>query len=264
MNSNTDNTYYYLSLQCKGVVCSIELNGVVIVEDKTGNGINADIPVNAWIMPSGNVLTMNVYAEISEDNHLETKLYIHDNESMRPTPKVTLVETSYPVEPIGILPLTIPLPILDEKLEYIPETKLWSEAEQIEELSDQDKTELLSLAESVRQTMDKKDAAGTYQLLRYRFDDMARADYHSPEKIKEVAIKQYEWVFDEASSETTSEQLTIENAKFKIAADNKLALLHHETGREAVVFTDPINQDITAIDIFASKINGEWVITRGL
>lgn len=264
MNSNADNTYYYLSLQCNGVVCSIELNGVVIVEDKSGNGINADIPVNSWIMPSDNVLTMNVYSEVSDDNHLETKLFIHDNESMRPTAKATLAESKYPVEPIGILPLSLPIPILDEKFEFIPDTKLWNEAEQIAELSEQDKTDILTLAENVRQAIANKDAEKAYGLLKYRFNDMATADFHTPEKIKEVAIKQYEWIFGEASEETFSEPLTIENSTFKIAANNKLVLLYGDSGRDAVVFTDPVNQDITAIDVFASKINGEWTVTRGL
>ena len=267
MTNPADNTWYFLTFQSQQLAASVKLNGVPLFSDAQGRGGRISMPVNPWIMPDSNKLGIEILAETGENPELEVQLFIHDNESSSPKVGQMLASFSYPFQeepPVVPLPLKKKIPVADEFLIKLPPAKLWTEAETINSLTEEDKQTILTLADEVTKAFAEKNITRLYELMDYRYNDQAVASYQSPERIKEVVHTQFGWIFEKASDKIMPIPMDKEKVSFTLAANNKLVLLHREGGGEAVIFDDPIKKNETSIDIFASRINGKWCITRGI
>lgn len=267
MSNRTDNTWYFLNFQSQQLATSVNLNGIPLFSDLNGQGGGITMPANPWILPEGNKLGIEILSETGENPRLEAQLFIHDNESSSPKVGQMLASFSYPFPeeiPVIPLPLKKKIPIADEFLIKLPPAKLWSEAETINSLTEEDKQTILTLADEVTKAFAEKNITRLYELMEYRYTDQALASYHDPKDIKEVVYDQFEWIFDKASDKIMPIPMDKEKVSFTLAANNKLVLLHRKKGNKAVIFDDPIEKNLTSIDIFASRINGKWCITRGI
>ncbi len=267
---------YYLSMRSNAVCCVLGVNDVPLVVDSDGEGYVTDVPILLWLKPGENRLTAyltwpdGVTYEPGKAE-LEASAYLHDPSQEAPTPLDTLASFSWPLPGV---PEAYPFPFERPFVVSRPiATELWDRAEEIEELTDEDKREIVALVEKLRAAIDAKDAGGAYALQEFKYTEDAVAEGKPPERTREAVIEQYQWLFEQ--EHVRSDPLKLPQAQFRIVAGGQVVAVSRPNNVSAI----SIEQRIPAppdeegeeafeeglafgIDVYVSRIDGVWTIVR--
>jgi hypothetical protein len=254
---------FVLDVRSSGVCARIGINKAPLAVDQTGKGQQIVREVGDWIMPRDNKLTVFLYwppgtPYSAGKASVNASVYLSDPKSPEPKPIGTLASFSWPL-PVGpeTYPFVLEVPLVAADP---PPTRLWTEAPRIEELTDADKTEILARIEELRQVLlPPTDKERAYALTRYKFDESARASGGSTERMQRVATMQY-GIF-KSITRPLSKPLEPRNAVFELVADRKVVSVTNGE-KEAIAIHDEDSEQTFAIDVFLSKVNGRWIISR--
>ena len=92
---------YYLDIMTTGVNSTIGLNDVPLFVDVTGAGLRTIVPVNDWLMPGANALTVRVAWPEGKDyvqGKAEMKVFLFEadlNEELPELKSFVLLDTIY-------------------------------------------------------------------------------------------------------------------------------------------------------------------------
>ena len=267
---------YYLSMRSNAVGCVLGVNDVPLVVDSDGEGYVTDVPILLWLKPGENRLTAYMtwpdgvpYEPGTAE--LEASVFLHDPSQEAPTPLDTLASFSWPIPGV---PEAYPFPFERPFVVSRPiATELWDRAEVIEELTDEDKRQIVALVEKLRAVIDAKDAEGAYALQEFKYTEDAVAEGKPPERIREAVIEQYQWLFEQ--DHVRSDPLKLPQAQFRIVAGGQVVAVSRPNNVSAI----SIEQRIPAppdeegeeayeeglafgIDVYVSRIDGAWTIVR--
>jgi hypothetical protein len=265
---------YILDVESRRVGARIGVNGVPLAVDNIGEGQRMVRGINEWILPKyldkdkevqPNELTMHLFWPPGKDYHpgeafARASVYIAAEGSTSPQPRIMLAELNWPaLGGLEAYPYTgrLPFSIYDA-----PPTRLWAEAQQIEELTNNDREQIWQVVENFRSVlapMQSREAA--YDITAYKFEDQARADGLELKRLRAMALIQY-GVFRQFASPVTNE-LSFEQLNFQIMADRKVVLVTDGPENEVFVLYEEAKPEIKyAIDVYVSRIAGEWRIVR--
>ena len=253
-------SYYYLDVQATEAVSFIGVNGVPVVADPRGRGARCVRPINEWLLPQGNQLTLSLSWPEAKPRQpgkalVRAAVFLADPNSEFPRPLQTLAEFKWP------------LPDRPETYPYqhraafrIPEvvpTRLWSEAPKVEELAEKDRGAILKLVEGLRAALLAKDPQAAFGFLEYRYADDARANYKAFDRIREVVIQQYGWMM---KNDLTSNHLDPESAAFELVGDGRLVRVTRQRLESAILLESA--EQFFGIEVYAAKIRGVWTLVR--
>lgn len=259
---NTSNLKrYYLDIHSTGVQSHIGLNNLPLLTDATGAGVRTLLPVNEWIMPGTNTLTVHVswpesrpYAKGLAE--VAVSLFEADPASEFPTAKQVLAEVTWP-HPTD--PETYPKRLEKAvKIELVPPTTLWADAETITQLADPDRAAILTLTENFRQTLMAGDFEAAVKFLGYRCSDDALANGLQADEVRSTLIEQFKFMMSEPAP--ASSPLDPEAASFQIGAAGKVVKVAGPNHKDAIVIET--QEARYQIAIFAAKIGGRWTLVR--
>ena len=252
---------YFLTVRSKEAATVTSINDVPLVSDSAAEGVVTDQPLNLWLMPGENVLSVflrwpRTKEYVPGKAEADAHVYLHDAAQDVPTPAATLARATWPLK-VGpeFYPSTIRLPFI---LKAPLPTTLWSEAEVVKELTDADRRAIRTLAQNVADACKARDVARIIDLQLYKWEDMARAEYKDFARVRGAAVKQFEWLFTRPALKVLPlhDGLTAD-----LAAGGRLALLKHPEGRNPVILEDGAD-NVIEFPIYAARIKGTWKLVR--
>lgn len=252
---------YYLDIMSTGIDVHIGLNDVPLLADPEGNGVRTVLPVNEWLAPGVNTITLRIAWPESKQHvpgkaELKVFLFEADLEQEFPEPKTVLAELVWP--PAGapeLYPRKLEEPF---KIEPALPTKLWEEAEPVAAVGNADQAAILALVEHLRRALLANDLDTALRLLNYRWQEDARANGLKLEELQTAVREQYTYMLSEPSPH--SAPLDPEDASFILGADKRIVKVLGPNNDEAIVIET--EEGRYHIPIYASKILGRWTIVR--
>jgi hypothetical protein len=255
---------YYLSVQSENIISRIGINDVPLVVDAEAEGMLTSEPINSWIQPSGNRLTVSL--DWPQDREfalgqarVAAEVFMADPEAEIPKPLRVIarftwpdpdVEESYPTtQAIDLEGLTS------------PPTKLWIEAGSLTPLTVADQDDIIALIESFRGELLSKRPEAAFAYLEYRYADEERAEGKEPGELGEAVLEQYRWMM-QMGGELVSDPLERAKTRFSIVANGLIVQVERDNGHPAVILSND-EQDLQfEIPIYVGKIRGTWSIVR--
>ncbi|MEP0847589.1 MAG: hypothetical protein HRF50_12335 [Phycisphaerae bacterium] len=255
-------TYFYLrfqSLEC-GVAAGV--NDVPLVWDPGGRGAQTTRPINEWIMPAGNRLT--VFVSWPEEkpyqpgkSSIRAMVFIHKQGEDLPTPGTVLAELEWPTpkRPEGY-PQVISLPL---NIDQPPPTPLWTTATPIGSVSPADRQTMLTTIESFRAALLGNNAEAAFQFVEGKYRDDAVA-YAKPEaRNREIALDAIKDMMELRGR--SSAPLTEADALFDIVANGRLVRVSRRGNENAIVIRTDEGMRID-LPVYFAQIGGKWQVAR--
>jgi hypothetical protein len=253
---------YYLSIKAASIAFRAGINQVPLRIDLQGQGHSSDTPLNAWLHPESNELTVDLFwpprvpfqpgvASFSAD------VFLADPASAAPKPGTIVASLVFPQKGAPeTYPFRAKLPL---RIENPMKTLLWKEADTLNELTDQDRAELVKAAETLRQQIVAKNSDECFELLRYKSRDLARADYHEDlQEIENIDRSQLAWMLKEDPVQV--QPFTAAIAAFEIVAHKQVVHVFRKDGEAAIQFTS--GRRPFGMSLYFSRMHGQWHIVR--
>ncbi|OQY28746.1 MAG: hypothetical protein B6244_06185 [Candidatus Cloacimonetes bacterium 4572_55] len=256
--------YYYISVISIGFGLQIRINDIPIISDLTGEGITTDEPINRWIKPGENKLSIRleppaILPENISKPKLEVKAFIADPASEAPKPGQMLRDFTWPDPDIPVGEITYPYThTADFPGGSSPSVKLWDEAETLSGLTDHDHKNILHLINQLRQALINRQTSDAFSYLEYRYAEEARSEGKTLQRLRDVVIEQYDWMY--SMGDITIDPLVDENASFELVGNNQVVFVEQKPNLSALHIYQPDSDLLFGIPVFLSKIKGQWTI----
>lgn len=247
----------YIKVIGTGIPFMSSVNGVPLVWDYQGNGIEVCLPIDRWLMQNGNTWTIDVLGSPSSTRkaRLYAEVFLADSSSETPIVDVSYGRINWSGDQEWVP--VIAKPIL---MDHLPACTLWRLALPISELSRQDRNDMLAIIEQLRQAVLAGEAEDAYELQSFRFEEDARVEGKKESRIREVVIEQYRWLQSWGKLESTP--LHESDASFSIVANSLLVHVQRDTRSMPIVIEAQELGRTIAIDVFFARIGRKWIIAR--
>lgn len=256
------NPQYYLDVESVGLISSIGLNDVPILQDRIGSRLRSVRPVNQWIRPGDN--TLHIFGSWPKGVEFKggkafvsASVFIANPESESiPEPLVTLAKLAWPAAPAPeVYPMRLSIPF---KVEHAPPLKLWTDAQKVESIEKTDHTTMVRIAGELASAIAGGRGEAAFDLVKYRYDEEDRA-YGKPEgHYRKTVVDQYGWIASHPDLKV--QPLTAEGSAVRLFGQGTIALLERDPSAEAVILTSDATR--FRIGCYFSKIAGAWKIVR--
>jgi hypothetical protein len=252
---------YYLKVQSQSVCLAVGVNRAAIIDDYKAEGVSAVRPINEWILPEGNELTVSI--TWPRDKSFEAgkarvtcSVFLADPRSPLPRPGVVLATATWPSLPAPeVYPASLAVPF---KIERPTPAAIWGRAEHLRELTIIDRNRIFALVKKLEGALVARDAPRAFEVVAFRYEDDAAAYGHNPQRIRELIIKGYETLM--AQQDYRVVPLQREDAEFAIVGKDQLVLVTRENqGKAIVVEAQGMKAEIA---VLAARMGNEWVIGR--
>ena len=257
---------HYISVKSSNLAIRAGLNGMPIVSDRGGTGIVITEPVNVWLKPDANTLSVWLSGSPGQPGlgvgSAEVSVFVHDPREELPTPALVLATFSWPPEasPGDQAVFVSDEPLMTQPRET-PPLRLWSEAPQLAEPTQAERDEMLALVEDLREAAAEQDTEGILRLLRYRYQEEAAAEGRPVIRIEENVTSLWNWLFGlEGRMETIA--LPPVQARFEMVADHRAVLITREDGTDALLIEKPQAELGFGVRIVMARILDNWTIVR--
>lgn len=252
--------YYFLSVEASNTQTKVFLNDVLLVSSDDGTGVKTEYPIATWLIPGKNTLTLELNPLPGEDTvrgEASANVYLHDIASDIPKAKKTYAALIFPED--KDLPIKGPLKKqISFEFTELTRVKLWSEAEDLTTVSDAEKKTIFETINTLKNALISNKSDEAVSLQDYKVHDDARSENKDPQRIKEVAKENYDWLAKQANLKSNS--LVLEKTKFSIVANNKLLYVTDENGNNAIQLS---SEDMYfEIPVYFARISGKWVLAR--
>lgn len=249
-----------LRVRASGVRLSAGVNGLPLVIDETGGGVATRVPLNLWLHPEGNRLTVDVSPVPTTGPHA------------LPSPKeapyfsVELMTAQEGAPPLAKVGWTYPKdrPFLAQRLELpvsvatpVP-TRLWHEAARLGKLTDDDRRQAVQAGARVHEAFAARRLDDVINLLSWRFEEFARAFGEDVAEMKAGARQAYGRLVDDPTWKP--EAIVEKDVQARLLGDGQLVLLERR-GQPWIASAQGSSQLVT-LPVFVARLSGEWVVVR--
>lgn len=260
--------YHYLSIESEGLSVLAGINGAPLFMCDEGQRFE-DIPINAWLASElgDNVLTVNLFWPAGEEfspgkAKIKATVYIADPESASPRPLETLATFVWPKKDSNgvLVPEAYPhresIPfVLSEK---IP-TRLWEEAKVMESLSEEDQQAILDQVYAYAAAIETGNVDVVFEHIRYKIEDIARANGHDPTEQAVVAKQQMGWMYASSVNEVMQPN-ELDPAEFRLCGFNRVVWVRRASGEPALEMRT--ERRSFSFPLYFAQIKGKWIIVR--
>lgn len=257
---------HYLEVTTYGLHAEIGVNGVPLVTDEIGEGLQTMMPVNEFLRRGPNVLTARIdlppgAAEAGvPDAEIVAKLCLADPTAVgRPKAATVLAEFRWPSSGLpeqSVLPRTFSEPF---DLPNAPDLRLWSESEALQELTSSDKDDIVSVVECFREAIVAGKHEDAYALTEIKFEDEIRANGGDPEQLRSTVMEQFGWLSTQASGD--SDRVTSANREFHVCGDNRMVHVAQPDSPNAFDIIGAAGMK-ASVRVYVARVSGEWAIVR--
>ena len=254
--------FYVLEVKTQGASASIGLNGVPLLVDRDGAGLETARAFNQWIKPGENV--MHLFVNWPPDKNFEEGVASTEARLFTPPPGAS----GAPAPGVVLGQLAWPLPGAPERypgrletkfeVEEAPPVRLWSEAERVEEIERVDHRAMVDIVNEISERIKTGNPRGAYELLAYKFRDEELAEGKPPGTFQDVVVRQFGVVSQESG--LSYEPITVEQSHVRLLADGHVALLERIPPSDAFVMTAGGGRFRFAT--YFAKIDGSWTLVR--
>lgn len=256
-------THHVLRITSKAAIAIAGINDAPVVIDGKAEGITTMSPVNPWLRKGVNHLTIFLGEKpLVEGNPAPPPVYagisVYTAKPDSDTSDVDRMLATFEQqeEPQPTLPLIrrIPFNVDDE-----PPCNLWKDAEEIKEISDRDKSDILGVMDDFARRIRASDSEGCVTSLAYKIKDCALANGQDPASMRNVIKGQFEkFIF---AREDIKVILPAEGlAQYRPVCGGKVVWVFAGLTDPALVVT-ATNAKFT-FPIFVAKIGGKWTLVR--
>ena len=253
---------YYLEVKALNVGVFAGINDVSIVSDASGEGVSTLRPINEWILPKRNCLTVSLAWPAGKEfkpglASVEASVFVADPDSPFPAPGQVLARASWPtVNHEEAYPFEIAVPF---EIRNPTGATLWDRATPVRVLTPRDEARILEMINGFELALLARDAQRAYSFVAYRFEDDAAAYGKDPERIREVVLEQYEMLMSEPGFSVVPFDKD-KDVEFEIVGMGCVVMVSRAGGGAAIQLrADSMNAEIA---VFASKLDNEWIIGR--
>lgn len=263
---------YFLKVSASGLTVLVHLNGVPVVVDQEGFGIDQTLPVNQWLRPDQNALsiTLDLPSPDPDDEDadevanmpqsVQVSLFLHQQGASSPTPAVTLAEFTWPEAKVTpkyphtwSQPLTGPVTVP-------PGMALWSRTQPVSSVDAQVVNAIHGIATTVAKLLREQRLDEAFQYLSVRYRDEAIAEGKPPEQIKSAVLEM--WQVMVGIPDIGLAEMPIDAFDFNLVGDQHVVEMVRKDGMPAILFEDEEDETIYGIPLFFSRIDNQWVIIR--
>lgn len=265
---------HYLQVNASGLVITVSLNGVPLVVDNDGEGIQETVPANLWLKKEDNILFVtaklpeakDVDAEKGEELPTETVreydviFFHHQSGAESPQSAQILSQLSWPDSEIPEIYPNSRSEKIEQTFLNIPRSLLWSQAATLTALSVRDKQDIYAIAVQLADLLSQKKLDDAFQLMKYRYDDEALVEGKPAALIKNVVLEMWDSILSQQGPQL--QPIVFEELNFDVVGENKLVLVTQSDGYPAIEFEDKIEEISYGIQLMFAKINNRWTIVR--
>jgi len=257
MSQENLTTKQYIKVELKDAISDISINGVPFIKNLDNDGFITTEPVNLWLKNGKNTLAYTIHSDDGNTGYspqVNALVFTHDNTQELPTPLNNLASISYSHSEENTYPLTKTVEFnLNEKIN----TRLWDEAENITALSQQDKNEMMAIANSLASYV-LSDIKKAIDLQAYKIKEDALSEGKTIERLTDAATKSYEWLGSQKDLQI--DNIDPSEINFNICGGGQLVNMMRSNNEDAIILeSDDMYFDI---GLYFSKIQGKWTIVR--
>jgi len=257
MSQENTTTKQYIKVELKDAISDISINGVPFIKNLDNDGFITTEPVNLWLKNGKNTLAYTIHSD--DDNagyspQVNALVFTHDNTQELPTPLNNLATISYSHDGKITYPVTKSVEFdLIEKVN----TRLWDDAEKLTALNQEDKNEMLAIANNLAEYV-LSDTKQAIDLQAYKIKEDALSEGKTIERLTEAATKSYEWL--RSQKDLKIDKIDPNEINFNICGGGQLVNMMRSNNEDAIILeSDDMYFDI---GLYFSKIQGKWTIVR--
>lgn len=256
------NPLYYAWVECVGCASAVAINDVTIVADALAEGIVTAELINSWVLPGTNELKVQLQQPRGREytpGEAEGlfRVFIADPNEEAPKPGTVLQSLRWPTPVPEVYPFAVALPF---EVKQAPPVRLWEEAERIEKIQPEDQFAIHHIMKDLQNALRSGDANRTYALQEYKYEEMARAEYKTVDRVREAILKQHEWLAGLGRWE--GELPPVDALRYSLVADRRVVNVNRLSGEPAVKIEQVEGTHVAAIPVYASRIKGKWTLVR--
>ncbi len=253
---------FYLQVVAEGAGSAVGVNDVPLVIDSDGGGISIVRPINEWLMPDNNRLSVFLHWPETRTYaaglaRVRASVFIGHPAAEWPQPLRVLADFQWPQpDQPEAYPYTFAAPLA---VRPPPLTTLWRRATQLRAVEPPDRAALVALVERFRAALLGADPQAAFGLVAERFADDARAYGKDPDRVRDVVLTQYRELMSEPGR--LSSPLELQTAAFDVVADGYLVRVTRG-GTEPAIRIRTAEDTHYGIDVYAAKLDGAWQLAR--
>lgn len=251
---------YYVNIDASGVHFSLKINNVQIASLDRGERFLTEKPISLWVAADKNIFSVDLISLPEEGvirGKLHVEIFLHDETSEYPKAKKTYLSYSYPHPKIGEIKNTFSESVGFQVKEVVP-TKVWSDSETVNELSQADKVEVFELLSAFSERVINKDVDGLVKYLDYKIKDEARANGVDFSASLNIAKRSFS-VLSKYES-LGQEPFKLEDIEFSIVGEGRLVYVKKISGKVLLRFA--LGENFLDIPVYVAMIKGRWAIVR--
>ncbi len=255
----TDIERYFLRVEMRGVIASISLNGAPIISSEDTDLMTSTEPLNIWLHKGQNILSYRVLSAEAEKNTplpmISASLFLHDEKSEVPLAKKEIALINYNYSRSDHYPLQN-----NTVFEFSGalKTRLWQDAEELGEITQNDKNEIQGLIDALSSSVISGDIEKSLDLQKYMIRESALAEGHTFDALEKAVRSNFEWL-------TTLKDVSVSaydknKLRYTLCGANRLVYIADENNKDVLRFSS-VEADFD-IKIYMAKINGHWIFAR--
>ncbi|GAA6172873.1 hypothetical protein NBRC116592_25430 [Colwellia sp. KU-HH00111] len=256
---------YFLQVKANGLGIKVYLNGVPLVEEPEGFGIQETIPVNYWLMHKENSLHVQLtHPEVvSEENQTEEAqviLFVHDQSSDSPKIAKEIAIFEWPLTDVKqTFPYNWSIKI-DKIIPLTLGSLLWYKTSAIQTVDESAKLSIYNLIRHVPDLIRNRNFDEAFKFLRLKYQDEAILESKPLNQI-ESAVKEL-WQFMTSIQGLKLHSVSIDDLDFSIVGRQHIVQVSRKDGAPAILFEDTDEEVFYGIPLFFANINKQWIVIR--
>jgi hypothetical protein len=260
--------YFAIVYTKADVLADLKINGIPVITMDKMDFYSGQLEVNNWISPGKNIITINLDEQKKKNENsfynpkFRVAVYIA-SKGQFPSDGKMVFEYEWPEnltddekksgsEKQQFYPVSRTIEFVPE---FVPPSEIWEKSEEVNMIQNDEK-EIIKLLENFETAFNKRDYEKLYSILEFRAIDSTKSRYYPATKEK---------VMSDIKSFSYSNSIKIKNVSGGKYIFTKLynGKIYHVAGLKGKAPLAYVSNDGSGeIEIYVSKINGKWVISR--
>jgi len=256
--ASESNPIYQVQWQTGGIISELDINGITIDKSSSKFSGTGSAPLNKWLKPGRNVVTIRLRPLPESDNSGSYKVslaraqagqYVDEGEKV--------FEFSWES---GKSKDKLPI---EKKIDFTPQSApaldLWTKAELITLDAGTEKS-IRSFLKTLSNAYIKADADKIAKLQEFKANEISRAFGGKAMSMPEIKNETKDYLSMLESDEAKFAPIDTEGAKLQLVAENRLVLVTAKNGAPLLIAKSASDEYV--VEIYLARINGKWVVAR--
>ncbi len=261
---------FFLHVDTTGLAVEIRLNGIPLVKDAEGSGFQETQPVNIWLKTGDNSLSVHLSAPETSKTEApleptgtsaQVRLFRHRKGSAAPDPAEVLVNFSW--SPDNNNPGVTShewQETVDIPQESLPKSILWSQAQSISSISEQDKQGMFKSLNALATALNQNRFEDAFLMMQSRYQDEASSNEKPLERVKSAVLEL--WTMMRSEPGLNMDLPKFDELRFEVIGQDNLVHIHWPDHEAPIMFSDNENEIGYGIVLYFASIDGKWIIAR--